>query len=309
MSPLFLRPCGSWLHNHPITEVRHIEEERRDQIKHFPTCRPKRRPGRTIRSSLPPIMAFRLLDLPYELRHKIYLDVFQGSALIIGHHDGAIECDRCGTIMPEKYSCSPPHGHSLLPAPLVRHNSGCSKGISYLRLTGPSTWRVLQTCKTVSIEALPVLASSLTVYCETITERMYEEMTQACATDKFLGLAISRARHVYFLAQGDEYEPQCAQLFTGAKFITVNVGSTLDFSDSTLERVQSSQGNEEIVKHSRYRLRRLGLVPLQRMCMVRREYDPDNAFELYCEGMLMFSAPDVSGYVSSSQRKLQLGWH
>ena len=253
-------------------------------------------------------MTSPLFNLPFEIRHKIYQHVFKGSALIIEHHEDPVECARCGTLTPELFEVlhrqAVGYPVSIL---IIRHKTECSKGSSFVRLRGLGNYWALSTCKTFYSEARPVLAANMTVYCQDPTQRGIEEITQACKWDKFLAFLISHARNVYFQAKGHGYEPQCAQLFTKAKFITVNLGSLGKWSGLTTDMAQSSQDDELFTRHSRDRFEHLSLLPLQRLRMDRHKCCPENAFTLESECWLYFPKQYKSLFVSSRQRKLQDG--
>ena len=165
------------------------------------------------RPAPPPTSSSFFTKLPAEIREQIYGYVFAGSPMIIGYCKDPVDCEKCGIILPDYYDGSILHTH---PA--------CAERNSYLHMRGPTSHKVLQTCRQMYQEARCILALSLKVYINIRSDTTLSVMLHGRWDHQFLRYAAPYVGYIYTTICHKKRAVQLPLLFTNVECLEFGPG-------------------------------------------------------------------------------------
>jgi hypothetical protein len=122
-----------------------------------------------------------------------------------------VDCENCGKIIP--------YDDSILHTRLA-----CAKPDSHLRIRGPTSHKVLQTCRQMYQEARGILASSLKVYFDIQSGWTRSVLLRILLDHQFLRFAAPYVRHIYTTMRKKSQAGQLPLLFTNVECLEFGPG-------------------------------------------------------------------------------------
>ena len=131
--------------------------------------------------------------------------------MIIDGCSDPIDCEHCGEILPYRDS-------------ILHTNPTCSKSNSHLRMRGPTSHKVLQTCRQMYQEARSILASSLKVYINMNSDTTLSALLHSRWDHQFLRFAAPYVGYIYTTMHEKRHAVQLPLLFTNVECLEFGPG-------------------------------------------------------------------------------------
>ena len=163
------------------------------------------------RPAFPPTSSAFFKKLPAEIRDQIYGYVFAGSPMIIDCWEDPVDCEQCGIILPCDGS-------------ILHTHPTCAKPDSHLRMRGPTSHKVLQTCRQMYQEARDILASSLKVYINMYAGTTLRALLNGNWDHQLLRFAAPYVAYIYTTIWEKKHAVHLPLLFTNVECLEFGPG-------------------------------------------------------------------------------------